>query len=103
MEDEKVYIPKRPTLGEILRTRNNNGTDFKDNQLLEIFDIETIRSLEYLLIKTNNSNIGDNIRNNLMHNSDYKFCDMTNGFISQIFFLFLCVINGIYLNYLKTK
>lgn len=88
-------------LGSLLRTKNSNGTDFKENTLLTVLDIELIRTLEYTLIKTHDTNIGMNIRNNLMHNRNIKFSELTNGFSAHIFLMFLSTVNGIYANYIN--
>lgn len=86
-------------LGGLLKTKQNNGMEYEDNLLSEIFGIEFIRTLEYLLTKTNDTNIGDNLRNNLMHNRNYEFKNMKNGIVIHTYYLFMNVINGLLVYY----
>lgn len=97
---QRYYAEDDLNLGDILRTSNNNGTKY-ENILNSILDYELIRVLEFKLAKTHDSNIGENIRNNLMHNRNIAFSDMSNGFLIHVFYLFLSVINGIYSSYLN--
>ncbi len=101
-KNDIYYSDNDLNLGDLLRTRNSNGSDYH-NVLTTIYDVELIKTLEYLLVKTQNSNIGSNIRNNLMHNRNYKLSDMNNGFPVQIYLIFLFVVNGIYAYYLNTN
>lgn len=97
---QRYYAEDDLSLGDILRTSNNNGTKY-ENILDGILDYELIRVLEFKLAKTHDTNIGENIRNNLMHNRNITFSDISNGFLIQVFYLFLSVINGIYSSYLN--
>lgn len=97
---QRYYADDDLNLGDILRTSNNNGTKY-ENVLNGILDYELIRVLEFKLAKTHDSNIGENLRNNLMHNRNINFSDISNGILIQVFYLFLSVINGIYSSYLN--
>src|SRR5690554_216899 len=97
----RYYSINDLNLGSLLRTKNSNGTDFTENTLLTVLDLELIKTLEYTLIKTHDTKIGMNMRNNLMHNRNIKFSDLTNGFSAHIFLMFLSTVNGIYANYIN--
>lgn len=86
-------------LGDLLKTKQNNGNEYEDNILVDIFGIEFVRTLEYFLTKTNDTNIGENLRNNLMHNRNYDFKNNKNGIVLHVYYVFINLVNAILVNY----
>lgn len=101
--DLLYYSDNDLNLGDILRTRKNNGVEHTENVLLDHFDIELVKTLEYLLSKTPDTNIGNNLRNNLMHNRNYKFKEITNGTVLHVYYLLIYVVNGIFGTYITDE
>jgi hypothetical protein len=88
------------SLGNILQTKNNKGVAVP-SKLSSVFDEELIKVLEYYLVKTQDTHVGLNIRNNYAHNNNIIFTNLANRTPMILFFLFLCVINGIHASYLN--
>lgn len=99
---ESVYYSEdNINLADILRTKNTNGSDYTNSMLNRIFDHELIRSLEYYLVKTSDSNIGLNMRNDLAHNRNIPFLKLNSQMLLKVFYLFLSVVNAIYVSYIN--
>ncbi|PAF55093.1 hypothetical protein [Mycoplasmopsis agassizii] len=88
------------TLGRMLKTSNEDGSKY-ENLLTEVIDINLVKALEYHLLRTQDSKIGMNIRNNLMHNQNIVFSTILNSYLLRIFFLFLSLINSLNFYILK--
>ncbi|WP_371246641.1 hypothetical protein ACA758_01465 [Mycoplasmopsis agassizii] len=93
---EKDLNANTYTLGKMLKTNNENGSEY-DNPLFNVFDINLIKVMEFTLLKTQDSKIGKNLRNKLMHNINIKFKDLNSVFLKKILFLFLSTINSVYI------
>ncbi|MFA6368549.1 MAG: hypothetical protein WCX10_08340 [Bacteroidales bacterium] len=98
---ENMYFSEENlSLGNILQTKNNKGVAVP-SKLSSVFDEELIKVLEYYLVKTQDTHVGLNIRNNYAHNNNIIFTNLANRTPMILFFLFLCVINGIHASYLN--
>lgn len=87
---DRQYIPEDVTLGELLRTDRV--------ELADVFGSLHIQCLAYFLIRTPDTKIGRNYRNNLAHWTSGMTPDqMTPGFTSGIMWLFTDVLNSVFL------
>lgn len=99
---DREYIKENDlNLGAILRTKNKDGSDHK-NILVDVFDLDLIRYLEYRLVKTYDTEIGNNLRNDIMHDRFIKMKNFTSEIVMDLYILFMNVVNGLISNYINS-
>ncbi len=87
---DKKYVPSSITLGPLLSDSNE--------ELRKLFGTPYIRNLSFFLSKTGNGQeIGRDYRNRFVHYIDISNEMLTIQFTSQILYLFLDVLNTVFL------
>ena len=92
---DREYIPSnKATLGQLFSENNDD--------IVNIFGLEHIKNLSFFLMKTPQTNIGDNMRNNLAHWSDLSVNALTPMHLAQLLWLFTDIMNTIFWHLLST-
>lgn len=92
---DREYIPSnKATLGQLFSENNDD--------IVNIFGLEHIKNLSFFLMKTPQTNIGYNMRNNLAHWSDLSVNALTPMHLAQLLWLFTDIMNTIFWHLLST-
>ena len=92
---DREYIPSnKATLGQLFSENNDD--------IVNIFGLEHIKNLSFLLMKTPQTNIGYNMRNNPAHWSDLSVNALTPMHLAQLLWLFTDIMNTIFWHLLST-